>query len=200
MRISALIPVLFVADISPVALSFSSIADAANASGRLYGVFEAELLDGTRDIDEDLDSAIEVKGATFTWDAPPPQIEDVKSKTKTGQQKMAEHLHPNKAKAKALETKNNKQIALDEKAKVDEENVFKIRDVTMSIPKGKLVAIVGSVGSGKTSLLQGIIGEMRKVQGSIVFSGSVGYCPQSAWIQASDMQLFIPCQDTEFNI
>ena len=41
----------------------------------------------------------------------------------------------------------------------------------------------GSVGSGKTSLLQGLIGEMRKTSGSITFGGSVGYCPQSAWIQ-----------------
>lgn len=59
----------------------------------------------------------------------------------------------------------------------------KIRDVTLSIPRGKLVAFVGPVGSGKTSLLQGIIGEMRKTSGSITFGGSVAYCPQSAWIQ-----------------
>ena len=53
----------------------------------------------------------------------------------------------------------------------------------MEIPRGMLVAIVGHVGSGKTSLLQGLIGEMRKTSGSITFGGSVGYCPQIAWIQ-----------------
>ena len=53
----------------------------------------------------------------------------------------------------------------------------------MEIPRGVLVAIVGHVGSGKTSLLQGLIGEMRKTSGSITFGGSVGYCPQIAWIQ-----------------
>ena len=53
----------------------------------------------------------------------------------------------------------------------------------MEIPRGMLVAVVGPVGSGKTSLLQGLIGEMRKTSGSITFGGSVGYCPQSAWIQ-----------------
>ena len=47
------------------------------------------------------------------------------------------------------------------------------------------MALVGPVGSGKTSLLQGFIGEMRKTSGNITFGGSVGpgYCPQSAWIQ-----------------
>ena len=47
------------------------------------------------------------------------------------------------------------------------------------------MALVGPVGSGKTSLLQCLIGEMRKTSGNITFGGSVGpgYCPQSAWIQ-----------------
>jgi len=56
----------------------------------------------------------------------------------------------------------------------------------MEIPRGTLVVVVGPVtpvGSGKTSLLQGLIGEMRKTSGSITFGGSVGYCPQTAWIQ-----------------
>ena len=28
-----------------------------------------------------------------------------------------------------------------------------------------------------------LIGETRKTDGSIVFGGTVGYCPQSAWMQ-----------------
>ena len=64
-----------------------------------------------------------------------------------------------------------------------EDHVFQVRDISMEIPRGTLVAVVGPVGSGKTSLIQGLIGEMRKTSGSITFGGSVGYCPQSAWIQ-----------------
>ncbi|TFK40264.1 ABC transporter [Crucibulum laeve] len=158
-------------------VSLSAIADAANATERLYGVFEAELLDETHIVDEDLDVAIEVKGASFTWDSPPPEQEESKKKHGPGQ------LHSSKTKAKAREEKAKKQLEIDEKAKSDEEKVFKIPDVNISIPRGKLVAIVGPVGSGKTSLLQGIIGEMRKTSGNITFGGSVGYCPQSAWIQ-----------------
>ena len=29
----------------------------------------------------------------------------------------------------------------------------------------------------------GLIGEMRKVQGSVTFGGTIGYCSQTAWIQ-----------------
>lgn len=54
----------------------------------------------------------------------------------------------------------------------------------LDIPKGSLVAIVGSVGSGKTSLLSGINGELKGRPGShVLVDGKIGYCPQQAWIR-----------------
>lgn len=60
---------------------------------------------------------------------------------------------------------------------------FRVEDIDLHIPRGSLVAVVGRVGSGKSSLLLGLIGEMRKVSGSVTFGGRVAYCPQTAWIQ-----------------
>ncbi|KAF9237599.1 ABC protein [Melanogaster broomeanus] len=54
--------------------------------------------------------------------------------------------------------------------------------------EGQLTAIVGPVGSGKSSLLQGLIGEMRKVSGHVSFGGRVAYCPQTAWIQNTTLR------------
>ncbi|KAJ7650714.1 ABC transporter [Roridomyces roridus] len=143
-------------------VSFSSIADALNASHRLYDVFVAETFTEAQIRDPDLKFAIEVENATFTWDGPPPEVEQSSSKKGKGKKKV----EPEKA-----------------AIKVEEENVFKMTNVSFSIPRGQLVAIVGAVGSGKTSLLQGMIGEMRRTSGSTKFGGSVSYCPQSAWIQ-----------------
>ncbi|KJA16429.1 hypothetical protein HYPSUDRAFT_207024 [Hypholoma sublateritium FD-334 SS-4] len=162
-------------------VAFSSIADAANAIGRLYGVFEAELLEKTHTVDTTIEFALEVKGASFTWDSPPLD-EDYAKHAKKGVRMMQSSKAKVKAAEKAAVRKKHGEEQ-DEKVKNEEERVFKIKEVTMNVPRGKLVAIVGSVGSGKTSLLQGLIGEMRKTQGSIVSGGSVGYCPQSAWIQ-----------------
>ncbi|KAG0641596.1 P-loop containing nucleoside triphosphate hydrolase protein [Tuber brumale] len=50
------------------------------------------------------------------------------------------------------------------------------------------VAIVGSVGSGKSSLLAAFAGDMRKTTGNIKRGPRVAYCPQYAWIQNTSVK------------
>jgi ATP-binding cassette subfamily C (CFTR/MRP) protein 1 len=58
-----------------------------------------------------------------------------------------------------------------------------LRDLNLEVPKNSLIAVVGVVGAGKSSLLSGMLGEMRKVSGEINVEGSIAYVPQQAWIQ-----------------
>ena len=58
-----------------------------------------------------------------------------------------------------------------------------LKDVNLEIKQGKLVAVVGQVGAGKTSLVSAILGEMEKVSGSVNTVGTMAYVPQQAWIQ-----------------
>lgn len=51
-----------------------------------------------------------------------------------------------------------------------------LEDITFTVKKGELVAIVGSVGSGKSSLLSALLGELNKHSGDVLLSGSVAYC------------------------
>lgn len=57
-----------------------------------------------------------------------------------------------------------------------------LRDIDLHFSAGQLHAIVGHVGSGKSSLLSAILGEMRKVKGTVSLEGSVAYVAQTAWI------------------
>uniref|UniRef100_A0A669BLK1 Multidrug resistance-associated protein 1 n=1 Tax=Oreochromis niloticus TaxID=8128 RepID=A0A669BLK1_ORENI len=60
--------------------------------------------------------------------------------------------------------------------------------LNINIPEGSLVAVVGHVGSGKSSLLSALLGEMDKLEGSVTVKGSVAYVPQQAWIQNSSLK------------
>lgn len=72
---------------------------------------------------------------------------------------------------------------IDASIRDESEGIFCLRDIELRLPKGSLVAIVGPVGSGKSSLLQAILGEMRSDGGATIqVAGRIGYCPQQAWI------------------
>ena len=58
-----------------------------------------------------------------------------------------------------------------------------LRDITVNISRGSLVAVVGRVGSGKSSLLSAMLGEMEKLRGDVAVRGRIAYVPQQAWIQ-----------------
>ncbi|XP_047318964.1 putative ABC transporter C family member 15 [Impatiens glandulifera] len=59
----------------------------------------------------------------------------------------------------------------------------------MRILKGQKVAICGSVGSGKTSLVYSMLGEIPKICGSgIKVYGSKAFVPQRAWLQTGTVR------------
>eukprot|EP00127_Corallochytrium_limacisporum_P007530 Clim_evm52s253 gene=Clim_evmTU52s253 len=63
-----------------------------------------------------------------------------------------------------------------------------LKDINLNVKPGEIVAVIGSVGSGKSSLLNAILGDMIKVNGQVVQRGSLAYVPQQAWIQNATVQ------------
>jgi ATP-binding cassette subfamily C (CFTR/MRP) protein 1 len=59
-----------------------------------------------------------------------------------------------------------------------------LSNINLDIPVGSLVAIVGSTGEGKTSLVSAMLGELPPVLDtcSVVMRGAVAYVPQVSWI------------------
>ncbi|KAJ7977557.1 ABC transporter C family member 14 [Quillaja saponaria] len=58
-----------------------------------------------------------------------------------------------------------------------------LKNIDLKIRKGELTAIVGTVGSGKSSLLASILGEMHKISGKVRVCGRTAYVAQTSWIQ-----------------
>ncbi|CAI5652684.1 unnamed protein product [Oreochromis niloticus] len=54
--------------------------------------------------------------------------------------------------------------------------------INLRIKKGSLVGICGGVGSGKSSLLSALLGQMTLLEGKVAVSGGFAYVSQQAWI------------------
>ncbi|KAK0469882.1 ABC protein [Desarmillaria tabescens] len=142
----------------PRALSVT--ADARNALERLSGIFHAEIMaDASFVVNSQQSPALKVAAATFEWELPSSNAEPDLTKLEDGTSTEKIVDHP-----------------------------FRVSSINMEVPRKRLVAVVGRVGSGKSSLLQGLIGEMRRISGNVSFRGPVAYCPQIAWIQNATLR------------
>ena len=56
-----------------------------------------------------------------------------------------------------------------------------LKDINLCVHPGSLTAVVGAVGSGKSSLLSACLGDMVKESGTVNVLGSTAYVPQQAW-------------------
>lgn len=88
----------------------------------------------------------------------------------------------------AHDSDDESSVSDNEDAGGSPKSSFALRDLTFEVKKGSLVAIVGSVGSGKSSLLAALVGEMRRVQGEFGFQGTVGCkCTLGRTVRLSSM-------------
>ncbi|KAF2669154.1 multidrug resistance-associated protein 1 [Microthyrium microscopicum] len=63
-----------------------------------------------------------------------------------------------------------------------------LEDINFSASKGELSCIVGRVGSGKSSLLQCLLGDLWKVKGEVTLRGKTAYVAQSPWIMNASVK------------
>ncbi|KAL4482732.1 hypothetical protein ABPG73_021392 [Tetrahymena malaccensis] len=67
----------------------------------------------------------------------------------------------------------------------EENKKYILKNINITIPKGKLIAIIGDVGCGKSSLLQSIIGEMKyddQNMPKVEINGTISLVSQKPWI------------------
>uniref|UniRef100_A0A8C0VFR1 ABC-type glutathione-S-conjugate transporter n=1 Tax=Cyanistes caeruleus TaxID=156563 RepID=A0A8C0VFR1_CYACU len=54
--------------------------------------------------------------------------------------------------------------------------------IDLSVPQGSLLAVVGQVGAGKSSLLAAVLGELEATDGCVTVKDTAAYVPQQAWV------------------
>uniref|UniRef100_A0A670Y284 ABC-type glutathione-S-conjugate transporter n=1 Tax=Pseudonaja textilis TaxID=8673 RepID=A0A670Y284_PSETE len=66
--------------------------------------------------------------------------------------------------------------------------LFYLYRMNLTVPQGSLCAVVGQVGAGKSSLLSALLGELQRIEGSVVIKGTTAFVPQTSWIQNASVE------------
>ncbi|KAI1214940.1 ATP-binding cassette transporter protein YOR1-like protein [Annulohypoxylon truncatum] len=125
-------------------------------------------------------NAVEMHDATFTWERTPTQESEKEKKGKDG--------HPQKGTKQPHKAGNEENTEDTASTLVEEREPFKLQDLNIEIGRNELVAVIGTVGCGKSSLLAALAGDMRKTSGEVVLGASRAFCPQYAWIQNASVR------------
>ncbi|CAH0053285.1 unnamed protein product [Clonostachys solani] len=157
-----------------IPLVLSQAIDAWGSMGRIQEFLLAEEMEEDIIHKDDGPNAVELHNAAFTWEKTPAKEKNDEKEKDTKKPKK----------------ENAKDVPQDPEPvkETSEREPFKIHDLDIEIGRNELVAVIGSVGSGKSSLLSALAGEMRKTSGEVVFGASRAFCPQYAWIQNATVQ------------
>ncbi|KAF3387629.1 Oligomycin resistance ATP-dependent permease YOR1 [Penicillium rolfsii] len=150
-------------------LVIGQVTDAWTALNRIQEFLLAEEQKEDIEKDETMSNAIEIKNASFTWERLPT---DEKEGEK-GPKKHAKHSEPTGL-TSPDEKENADSVPLEP---------FKLKNVTLEVGRNELLAVIGTVGCGKSSLLSALAGDMRVTDGTVRMSTTRSFCPQYAWIQ-----------------
>jgi ATP-binding cassette subfamily C (CFTR/MRP) protein 1 len=165
------------------------IADALSSVNRIEEFLLAE--DQPEEIIWDVQSkdAISLENATFTWERTTP--DDTKPPLTHRELKWV-RMAAEKAKKEAKKAAKRGDPLPPPPPKpevMEEKEPFKIEDIDLHIGHNEFIGVIGPVGSGKSSLLAAIAGEMRQLSGSInLGAASRSFCPQHSWIQNATVQ------------
>ncbi|KAI9714511.1 MAG: hypothetical protein M1820_000472 [Bogoriella megaspora] len=178
-------------------LVIGQVIDAFSSVNRIQEFLLAEEAEDDARWDMENKNAVMVEKAEFTWERTPTQDPDkIPGKDPRGRKEIkAANKAEKKAKreSRLSEKRNSRQSTSKpeggdgtDSASTLTENTqepFKIKGIDFTIGRNELIAVIGSVGSGKSSLLAALAGDMRRTSGNLTLGAARAFCPQYAWIQ-----------------
>ncbi|KAI1293287.1 hypothetical protein EDD11_008442 [Mortierella claussenii] len=126
--------------------------------------------------------ALSMKDASFIWDQLPSSsgsTDTLISQDVSGTSEQTEN--------DTVTVKSSDIPVVEGKPKPETDRSY-LTKLNLHIPRGSLVAVVGPVGSGKSSLLQSMIGNMTQIEGQVTRGTNISYASQTAWIQNATIQ------------
>lgn len=65
----------------------------------------------------------------------------------------------------------------------DEKPHMALHNLSLKVKRGDFCCVLGGVGTGKTALIETLIGEQKITKGSVTIRGSIAYAGQDVWLQ-----------------
>ncbi|XP_040489193.1 ATP-binding cassette sub-family C member 12 isoform X2 [Ursus maritimus] len=124
---------------------------------------------------EDPDTVLLLANATLTWD----QETSLKSDLKKVQNQKKHFLK--KQRLEAYRSSSSAQGAAGPEEQSGSPKLV-LHNINFVVRKGKVLGVCGNVGSGKSSLIATLLGQMQLQQGIVAVNGTVAYVSQQAWI------------------
>ncbi|MCJ1448024.1 MAG: hypothetical protein MMC23_008537 [Stictis urceolatum] len=154
------------------------VTDGLVSASRIESFLRAEEQHDQVHWDLDGDKGIVLEDADFTWE-------------RTTSKSSSEQDGEKQVKSGKKEDKKQKRISQGTadsdpeipKEKPENMQPFQLKDINVSVGKHELIAVIGTVGSGKSSLLAALAGDMRQTKGKLTLGATRSFCPQYAWIQ-----------------
>ncbi|GJJ68711.1 hypothetical protein EMPS_01057 [Entomortierella parvispora] len=153
--------------------AYTATIDAYVAMKRIETFLLSEDADPIPPPDPNHEYALSMENASFIWEALPNSSSDTL-------------VVPSD---EVIETTNNdkEEVADSDTTSQNSESqgdlLPYLSKINIRLARGSLVAVVGPVGSGKSSLLQAMIGNMTISQGKVTRGTNISYAAQTAWIQ-----------------
>lgn len=154
------------------------VTDAMSSMTRIQEFLISEEREEEAIYKPDAPHAVEMRNASFTWERTRTQDNEG---TSPGSAPVSGRAREKPESSKADSSEDSSTIT-------EAQEPFKLRDLNFAIGRNELVAIIGTVGSGKTSLLAALAGDMRQTGGEVILGASRAFCPQYAWIQNATVQ------------
>uniref|UniRef100_A0A8B9JSY5 Si:ch211-221f10.2 n=1 Tax=Astyanax mexicanus TaxID=7994 RepID=A0A8B9JSY5_ASTMX len=196
----------FALKVTPLAVR--SLSEGAVAVKRFQRLFMMEDRESITVKMEDPENAVEFRDATLAWEkARPPQSKGARSQTsqKRGgmrrvlrREKLSLYISSEEEKNKG-ESPNAQHLLTHMEQESPQSTISSTQSIRpllhktlhrihLHIRKGALVGVCGSVGSGKSSLLSALLGQMTMLAGAVAADGGFAYAAQQAWILNSSLR------------
>ncbi|KAM5132765.1 ATP-binding cassette sub-family C member 12 isoform 3-T3 [Callospermophilus lateralis] len=125
---------------------------------------------------EDPDIVLLLANATLTWE----QETSKKNNSKKAQDQKRHFVKKQRQEVYAEPSPSAQGVAGSEEQSDGPKSI--LHNISFVVRKGKVLGICGNVGSGKSSLIAALLGQMQLQKGIVAVNGTLAYVSQQAWI------------------